>query len=128
LTVVLSPRTRHQHHFEDLSPDDFERLLFWLVERSGEFDAVQWYGGARDKGRDVMAYRHTDAGREKWYIRCKRVRCCARHDGDKERLARSSPSLSIDVPLELGSFSSDRQWLTVDAPANAARPGNRETA
>jgi len=64
--------TKHQHHFEDLSPDDFERLVYWLVRRSGEFDEVQWYGGARDKGRDVVAYRHTEAKREKWYIQCKR--------------------------------------------------------
>jgi len=64
--------TRHPHHFEDLSPEQFERLVYWLVRRSGEFDEVQWYGGARDKGRDVVAYKHAEAGREKWYIQCKR--------------------------------------------------------
>jgi formylglycine-generating enzyme required for sulfatase activity len=74
--LASTPTTRHQHHFEDVSPDDFERLVYWLVKRSGEFDAVQWYGGARDKGRDVVAYRHT-AGREKWYIQCKRYRSIA---------------------------------------------------
>ena len=63
--------TRHQHHFEDLSPEEFERLVHWLARRSGEFDEVQWYGGARDKGRDVVAYRHAPRG-EKWYIQCKR--------------------------------------------------------
>jgi hypothetical protein len=46
-------------------------LVYWLVKRSGEFDEVQWYGGARDKGRDVIAHRHTDP-RETWYIQCKR--------------------------------------------------------
>ena len=66
------PATQHQHHFDDLSPDDFERLIYWLVERSGEFDQAQWYGGARDKGRDVVAYKHTASGREKWYIQAKR--------------------------------------------------------
>ncbi len=71
--MTSTPATRQQHHFEDLSPDDFERLVYWLVKRSGEFDAVQWYGGARDKGRDVVACKHTPAtGREKWYIQCKR--------------------------------------------------------
>jgi len=71
--LTSTPATGHQHHFEDLSPDNFERLVYWLVKRSGEFDAVQWYGGARDKGRDVVAYRHTPAReREKWYIQCKR--------------------------------------------------------
>jgi hypothetical protein len=71
--LTAAPATKHQHHFEDLSPDDFERLVYWLVKRSGEFDQVQWYGGARDRGRDVVAYRHT-GGREKWYIQCKRYR------------------------------------------------------
>ena len=33
--------TKHQHHFEDLSPDDFERLVYWLVKRGGEFDEKQ---------------------------------------------------------------------------------------
>lgn len=73
--MSTAPATQHQHHFDDLSSDDFERLVYWLVERSGEFDAVQWYGGARDKGRDVVAYKHAAAGirgREKWYIQCKR--------------------------------------------------------
>jgi Restriction endonuclease len=66
------PATQHQHHFDDLSPDDFERVIYWLVKRSGEFDQVQYYGGARDKGRDVVAYRHTPAGRAKWYFQAKR--------------------------------------------------------
>ena len=71
--LASTSATQHQHHFEDLSPDDFERLVYWLVKRSpGEFDEVQWYGGARDKGRDVVAYKHAAAGREKWYIQCKR--------------------------------------------------------
>ena len=64
--------TQHQPHFEDLSPDDFECLVYWLVKESGDFHEVQRYGGARDKGRDVVAYKHTSAGREKWYIQCKR--------------------------------------------------------
>jgi tetratricopeptide (TPR) repeat protein len=70
--MSLTPATRQLHHFEDLSPERFEHLVYWLVKRSGEFDEVQWYGGARDKGRDVVAYKHTTAGREKWYIQCKR--------------------------------------------------------
>jgi hypothetical protein len=66
------PATKHQHHFEDLSPDDFECLVYWLVKRSGEFDEAQQYGGGSDKCRDVVAYKHTATGREKWYIQCKR--------------------------------------------------------
>jgi hypothetical protein len=73
--LTSTPATKHQHHFGDLSPADFERFVYWLVRRSGEFDEVQWYGGARDKGRDVVAYRHAHAPekeREKWYVQCKR--------------------------------------------------------
>lgn len=66
--------TQLPFHFGDLSPDDFERLIHSLVKRSGEFDEAQVYGGARDKGRDVVAYKHTAAGREKWYIQCKRYK------------------------------------------------------
>jgi tetratricopeptide (TPR) repeat protein len=67
-----TPATHHPHHFDDLSPDDFERLVYWLLKRGAEFDEVQWYGGARDKGRDVVAHKHTPAGRETWYVQCKR--------------------------------------------------------
>jgi len=66
------PATLHQYHLEDLSPDDFERLVYTLVERSGEFQHVEWYGGSGDKGRDVVAYRRGPDGRETWYIQCKR--------------------------------------------------------
>ena len=64
--------TRHMLHFEDLSPENFERMVFWLVKRSGEFSEAQHFGGAGDKGRDVLAYIHTGKGREKWYIQCKK--------------------------------------------------------
>jgi hypothetical protein len=64
--------TRHLLQFSALSPEDFERLVYWLVRRSGEYDEVQWYGGEGGKGRDVVAYKRTSAGREKWYIMCKR--------------------------------------------------------
>lgn len=70
--MTFAPATRHPYHFKDLSPADFERLVYWLVKRSDEFDQVQWYGGVRDKGRDVVAYKHTPTSREKWYIQCKR--------------------------------------------------------
>jgi hypothetical protein len=62
--------SQHQYQFEDLAPDDFERLIYQLIERCGEFDTVEWYGGTRARGRDVIAYRQTDAGRQKWYFQC----------------------------------------------------------
>jgi len=70
--MISTPATKHLHHFEDLSPDDFERFIYWLVKRSDDFDEVQWYGGARDRGRDIVAYKHRAARREKWYVQCKR--------------------------------------------------------
>jgi tetratricopeptide (TPR) repeat protein len=70
--LTSTSATHHTHHFDDLSPDDFERLVYWLLKRGAEFDEVQWYGGARDKGRDVVAHKHTPAGRETWYVQCKR--------------------------------------------------------
>jgi len=70
--MISTTATKHPHHFDDLSPDDFERFIYWLVKRSRDFSEVQWYGGARDRGRDIVAYKHTATGREKWYIQCKR--------------------------------------------------------
>ena len=66
--------TRRSYPFKSLSPDDFERLIYWLASYCGEFDAVHWYRGARasGKGRDVVAIKPVDAGRERWYIQCKR--------------------------------------------------------
>ena len=35
--------SRHLLPFGKLSSDDFSRLCYWVVERSGEFDSVQHY-------------------------------------------------------------------------------------
>jgi hypothetical protein len=90
--VTNMPATRHQHHFEDLSPQQFESLVYCLVKRDREFafDEVQWYGGVRDKGRDVVAYKHTETGREKWYIQCKRYKVITYADlrDELDKLAR----------------------------------------
>ena len=100
--MTPTPATHHPHHFEDLSPDQFERLIYFLVKRSGEFDEVQSYGGAHDKGRDVVAYKHTPAGREKWYIQCKCYEKIAfptlRDELDKLATnARADPDFAPDV-------------------------------
>jgi hypothetical protein len=94
--------TRHQHHFEDLSPATFERLVYWLVKESGDFDEVQWCGGTRDKGRDVVAYKHTPFAREKWYIQCKRYQSITfttlRSELDKlAEHAKAKPDFAPDV-------------------------------
>lgn len=100
--MTPTPATKHQHHFEDLSPDDFERFVYYLVKRCGDFDEVQWYGGARDKGRDVVAYKHAATGREKWYIQCKRYKSITfstlRDELDKlAQHAQAEPDFGPDV-------------------------------
>ncbi len=64
--------TRHTLPFGNLSDDEFERLCYWVVERSSKFDAVQHYGMAGDKKRDVIGNKHNKAGKpEQWYFQCK---------------------------------------------------------
>jgi hypothetical protein len=61
--------------FGDLSEDDFERLLFWIVDGCGEFDSVVHCGGVGDKRRDIIAYKHLKNGeKEKWYFSAKRYK------------------------------------------------------
>lgn len=67
--------TRHILPFGNLSDDDFERLCYWVVEKSSEFDSVEHYGMTGDKRRDVIGYKHSTAGkREQWYFQCKRYK------------------------------------------------------
>lgn len=67
--------TRHLLSFRNLSEDEFERLCYWVVEKSSGFDSVQHYGMTGDKNRDVIGYKHNSSGkREKWYFQCKRYR------------------------------------------------------
>ena len=54
--------------FDALSPDDFERLCFWLIESEG-YSGVQHLGDAGgDQGRDVIGYK----GQALTYFQCKR--------------------------------------------------------
>ena len=50
-------RTAHPLPFYRLSPTDFERLCFWVIYDSKNYDMVQHYGGMGDEGRDVIAYK-----------------------------------------------------------------------
>ncbi|HEY0323470.1 MAG TPA: tetratricopeptide repeat protein [Pyrinomonadaceae bacterium] len=60
--------------FGDLSPSEFERLCLWLIEREG-YKRPQHLGDAGgEQGRDITAYKQTDAGEELWYFQCKRYR------------------------------------------------------
>ncbi len=68
--VLPSIRPKHSLPLESLSPEDFERLCFWLVRREG-FERVEYLGQAgSDQARDIIAQRH----RRRFMFQCKRVR------------------------------------------------------
>jgi tetratricopeptide (TPR) repeat protein len=55
--------------FDKLSPNDFERLCLWLVEREG-YERVEHPGAAgSDQGCDIVAWRKGQL----WVFQCKRV-------------------------------------------------------
>jgi hypothetical protein len=96
--------TRRSYPLRGLSPDDFERLIYQLASRCGEFEGVHWYRGARaaGEGRDVVAVKPTRAGRERWYIQCKRhgrvTRDGVRHELDSlAGLAAKMPNFAPHV-------------------------------
>jgi len=67
--------TRHILPFGNLSNEDFERLCYWIVAKSSEFDSVEHYGMTGDKKRDVIGYKHSTMGkREQWYFQCKKYK------------------------------------------------------
>lgn len=67
--------TEHKLPFGNLSPDDFERLCYWVIDESKEFNRVMACGGVGDKGRDIVGYKNTIVGKqEKWYFQCKRYK------------------------------------------------------
>ena len=72
MNKIKITKTAHPLPFFHLSPTDFERLCFWVIHDSKEFDIVQHYGGMGDSGRDVIAYKEfTTPKREMWYFQCK---------------------------------------------------------
>jgi formylglycine-generating enzyme required for sulfatase activity len=62
----------HVLPFDRLSPQDFERLCLWLVEREGYARAEHLGLAGNEQGRDVIAYKPTEHGEELWYFQCKR--------------------------------------------------------
>lgn len=64
--------TRHVLPFSNLSDNDFERLCYWLIEESSDFDNVEHYGMTGDKQRDIIGNKHNKQGKhEQWYFQCK---------------------------------------------------------
>lgn len=70
--MVRNTSTQHELDFNDLSSDDFERLVHYLIDESTEFSDVERYGGGGDRGRDIIAFKQLGTSRKKWYFQCKR--------------------------------------------------------
>jgi tetratricopeptide (TPR) repeat protein len=64
------------YHFEDLSPRQFSRLCFWIVDNLQEFSDAEYYDLTGDKNRDVIAKRYNKNSKqnEKCYFQCKRYK------------------------------------------------------
>ena len=65
-------RTFRNLPFEQLAPDDFERLCLALLPRVGFAHPVHYGAAGGDQGRDIVARRDD----ELWYIQCKRIKQC----------------------------------------------------
>ena len=65
-------KTNHLLPVGELSPAQFERLCLWLVERLGYLRAEHLGESGNEQGRDVIAYKPTEAGEQLWYFQCKR--------------------------------------------------------
>jgi len=70
MTKPLIMGTTHILPFEKLSPDDFERLCLWLVEREGYTGAEHLGASGSEQGRDITAWREGAL----WAFQCKRVK------------------------------------------------------
>lgn len=95
------PTATSMHHilpFGILSPDDFERLVYWVVEKSKKFDRLEKYGMVGDKGRDIIAYRYSTAGKsEKWYFQCKKYKEEINYSAFEQELDKIANFSSQDI-------------------------------
>ena len=103
MNKIKITKTAHPLPFFRLSSTDFERLCFWVIHDSKEFDIVQHYGGMGDGGRDIIAYKGiTPPKREMWYFQCKRYKKIGFSHFKKEldnleEHIRSNPDFRPDV-------------------------------
>jgi hypothetical protein len=65
ITVKLLP-------FAALSPQEFERMCLWIVEREGFLHPQHLGETGSDQGRDIAAYKLNGSREELWYFQCKR--------------------------------------------------------
>jgi tetratricopeptide (TPR) repeat protein len=57
-------------YFAALSSGSFEHLVYSITKFRGDFKKVRYYHRIKDNGRDVVAYKKTNKGEERWYIYC----------------------------------------------------------
>jgi len=72
MTKPNATKGAHLLPFGELSPQDFERLCLWLVQREGYLRPEHLGAAGSEQGRDVIAYRATGGGEQLWYFQCKR--------------------------------------------------------
>jgi hypothetical protein len=72
--------TTHPLPFDSLSPEDFERLCFWLVKRAG-FERPEHLGASgNEQGRDIVAWKDG----QRWAFQCKRVQRFGPRNAEEE--------------------------------------------
>ena len=65
--------------FEKLSPTDFERLSYWLIE-ANKFENIYHLGGANDNGQDIVA----ELNNKTHAFQCKRTKTFSFTHAEKE--------------------------------------------
>jgi tetratricopeptide (TPR) repeat protein len=90
-------KSNHLLPFDKLSPEQFEILCLWLVDREGYLRAEHLGAAGSEQGRDVIAYRAADGGEQLWYFQCKRYQKISAatliEEAEKyNRLAASDPT------------------------------------
>jgi Restriction endonuclease len=96
--------------FAELSPDEFERMCLWLVDREG-YERPQHLGEAGgEQGRDIVAYKSTESGKETWYFQCKR----------RNRITSTAFEKEVDKYRHLNSEDAGNRPTAIVFVTNAA--------
>jgi hypothetical protein len=115
--MSFKPETTGSSHilpFNQLSPDDFERMCVWLVKREG-FQSVEHLGAAgSEQGRDIIASRDGNS----WAFQCKRVQQFGYADAKKEIDKLPKENLpEVYAFMVSSNFSADsREKIRADFP------------
>lgn len=67
--------SRHILPFGELSPNQFQRLCYWVVDYLPDLENVEHYGMTGDKNRDIIGYKKGNGGKPaRWYFQCKKYK------------------------------------------------------